>query len=200
MLWTRSVTRAQHTAETTVQNHLAWRPKLLPILLLHVNRCCHNTFVNTFVAAARWNWQTACQSRTTWNYAGSTSWASHGIHWVADGWPGPGGMSGHCLPIGLPQSELLHCLHTSITNRQRNYNATTYNKIRGGGGLQMFVGCAVSNRTERLLTPKSAMVSICTARFRTETFYVLPTQCICFVRISGAQNNNNTYLGLRGRK
>jgi len=41
-----------HTAETTVQNNLTGRPKLLPILLLHVNRCCHNAFVKTFVTAA----------------------------------------------------------------------------------------------------------------------------------------------------
>jgi len=36
---------AHNTAETTVQNHLAVIPTLLPILLLHVNRCCHNILV-----------------------------------------------------------------------------------------------------------------------------------------------------------
>ena len=37
----------------------------------------------------------------------------------------------------------------------------------GGEGLRLFVGCAVSNETERLLAPKSAVVTICTARFST---------------------------------
>jgi hypothetical protein len=41
-----------NTAETTVQNLLTVRSTLLPILLLHVNRCCQNTFVKTFVTTA----------------------------------------------------------------------------------------------------------------------------------------------------
>lgn len=56
-----------------------------------------------------------------------------------------------------------------------------------GGGLQLFIGCAVTNGTECLLTPKSAVVTVCTARCSTEIFYVLPTQCIYLVWISGAQ-------------